>query len=90
MQDAIKVVFGLLLETMLQGEMDNHLGYTSNDYGSKDTDYRRNGYINKTVRSSFGEPPVSVPRNRDGSFELQAIPKIRGLRIRSCPCMDVA
>lgn len=75
MQDAIKDVFGPMLEAMLQGEMDNHLGYTSNDRGSKDTDNRRNGYIDKTVRSSFGEIPVSVPRDRDGSFEPQAIPK---------------
>ena len=50
MQDAIKDVFGPMLEAMLQGEMDNHLGYTSNDHGSKDTDNRRNGYIGKTVR----------------------------------------
>ena len=75
MQDAIKDVFGPMLEAMLQGEMDNHLGYTSNDHGSKNTDNRRNGYIDKTVRSSFGEIPVSVPRDRDGSFEPQAIPK---------------
>ena len=75
MQDAIKDVFGPMLEAMLQGEMDNHLGYTSNDNGSKNTDNRRNGYIDKTVRSSFGEIPVSVPRDRDGSFEPQAIPK---------------
>ena len=75
MQDAIKDVFGPMLEAMLQGEMDNHLGYTSNDHGSKGTDNRRNGYIDKTVRSSFGEIPVSVPRDRDGSFEPQAIPK---------------
>ena len=71
MQDAIKDVFGPMLEAMLQGEMDNHL----NDHGSKDTDNRRNGYIGKTVRSSFGEIPVSVPRDRDGSFEPQVIPK---------------
>lgn len=75
MQNAIKDVFGPMLEAMLQGEMDNHLGYVSNDHGSKDTNNRRNGYIDKTVRSSFGEIPVSVPRDRDGSFEPQAIPK---------------
>lgn len=75
MQDAIKDVFGPMLEAILQGEMDNHLGYASNDHGCKDTDNRRNGYIDKTVRSSFGEVPVSVPRDRDGSFEPQIIPK---------------
>lgn len=45
MQNAIKDVFGPMLEAMLQGEMDNHLGYVSNDHGSKDTNNRRNGYI---------------------------------------------
>lgn len=75
MQDALKDIFGPMLEAMLQGEMDNHLGYSSNEHGAKPTDNRRNGYINKTVRSSYGEIPVSVPRDREGSFEPQAIPK---------------
>lgn len=51
------------------------MSYTSNDHGSKDTDNHRNGYIDKTVRSSFGEISVSVSRDRDGSFKPQAIPK---------------
>lgn len=75
MQEAIKDVFGPMLEAMLQDEMDNYLGYTSNDHGSKDIGNRRNGYIDKTDRRSFGEIPVSVPRDQDGSFEPQAIPK---------------
>lgn len=75
MQDALKDVFGPMLEAMLQGEMDNHLGYSSNDHSPKATDNRRNGYTSKTVRSSYGEIPVSVPRDREGSFEPQAIPK---------------
>lgn len=60
---------------MLQGEMDSHLGYESNDYGYKDTDNRRNGYIHKNVETSYGEIPVDVSRDRDASFEPQAIPK---------------
>ena len=43
MQDALKDIFG----PMLQGEMNNHLGYESNDHGIKTTDNRRNGYTNK-------------------------------------------
>ena len=74
-EDALKDIFAPMLEAILQGEMDNHLGYASNDHGTKDTDNRRNGYIEKTVRSSYGEIPVSVPRDRDGSFEPQVIPK---------------
>ena len=47
MQDAIKDIFGPMLKAMLQGEMDSHLGYESNDHGYKETDNRRNGYSPK-------------------------------------------
>ena len=74
-QDAIKDIFGPIFEAMLQGEMEEHLGYASNDHGSKETDNRRNGYTSKKVRTVYGEVPISVPRDRDGSFEPQIIPK---------------
>lgn len=74
-QNAIKDIFSPILNAMLQGEMDDHLGYVSNDHGYKETDNRRNGYIDKTVRSTYGEVPVSVPRDRDATFEPQSVPK---------------
>lgn len=75
MQDALKDIFGPMFEAMLQGEMDSHLGYESNDHGPKNTENRRNGYINKTVKSTFGDLSVEVPRDRDSSFDPQVIPK---------------
>ena len=75
MQDALKDIFGPMFEAMLQGEMDSHLGYESNSHGPKTTSNRRNGYISKTVKSTYGDIPVEVPRDRDASFEPQAIPK---------------
>ena len=75
MQDAIKDIFGPMFEAMLQGEMDSHLGYESNDHGPKSTDNRRNGYSSKTLKSTYGDIPVEVPRDRDASFEPQAVPK---------------
>ena len=75
MQDALKDIFGPMFEAMLQGEMDEHLGYESNDHGSKQTANRRNGYTQKKVKTSYGEVPVSVPRDREASFEPQVIPK---------------
>ena len=75
MHDALKDIFGPMFEAMLQGEMDSHLGYEANDHGYKDTDNRRNGYIHKTVRTTYGDIPVDVPRDRDATFEPQAIPK---------------
>ena len=75
MQDALKDIFGPMFEAMLQGEMDSHLGYKSNERGGKATDNRRNGYIQKNIKTKFGAVPVSVPRDRDASFEPQTIPK---------------
>lgn len=75
MQDAMKDIFGPMFEAMLQAEMDNHLGYESNDHGPKNTSNRRNGYSSKTLKSTYGEIPVEVPRDRDASFEPQSIPK---------------
>lgn len=75
MQDALRDIFGPMFEAMLQGEMDSHLGYESNDRGSKSTSNRRNGYTEKTVKSSMGEIDIRTPRDRDGSFEPQLIPK---------------
>ena len=75
MQDALKDIFGPMFEAMLQGEMDSHLGFGSNDHGPKATSNRRNGYISKTVKSTYGDIPVEVPRDRDASFEPRAIPK---------------
>lgn len=75
MQDALKDIFGPMFESMLQGEMEGHLGYGPNEHGAKQTDNRRNGYSSKQVKTSYGEIPVDVPRDRDGSFDPQLIPK---------------
>ena len=75
MQDALRDVFGPMFEAMLQGEMDSHLGYESNDHGPKDTDNRRNGYTSKTVKTTMGDVEIQSPRDRDGSFDPQIIPK---------------
>lgn len=75
MQDALKDIFGSMFEAMLQGEMNNHLGYESNDHGIKTTDNWRNGYTNKKVKTSAGEVDIKVPRDRDSSFKTQLTPK---------------
>lgn len=75
MQEALKDIFGPMFEAMLQGEMDEHLGYESNDRGAKDTDNRRNGYTEKTIKSTMGDIDIRTPRDRDGSFDPLLIPK---------------
>lgn len=75
MQNALKDIFGPMFEAMLQGEMNGHLGYKSNDHSAKSTDNRRNGYTNKKVKTSAGEVEIKVPRDRDSSFEPKLVPK---------------
>ncbi|MBC2067670.1 IS256 family transposase [Listeria booriae] len=75
MQSALKDVFGPLFEQLLQGEMEHHLGYSAHSREDKEDDNRRNGYGTKTVRTSYGEVPIDVPRDRSGTFEPQVIPK---------------
>lgn len=75
MEDALKDIFGPMFEAMLQGEMNNHLGYESNDHGSKSTVNRRNGYGTKTIKTLKGNVNINVPRDRDASFEPKIIPK---------------
>ena len=75
MQEAIKDIFGPMFEAMLQGEMEQHLGYEVNEHGCKNTDNRRNGYSQKNIKTGYGEIPINVPRDRQATFEPQVIPK---------------
>jgi putative transposase len=75
MQNALKDIFGPMFETMLKGELNHHLGYETNDKDEKETENRRNGYGKKTIKTSLGEVDIKVPRDRDGSFRPELIPK---------------
>ncbi len=75
MQDALKDIFGPMFEAMLQGELDAHLGYESNERGEKPTADRRNGYSKKTLKTTAGNVEVRVPRDRDGSFTPRLVEK---------------
>jgi putative transposase len=75
MQNALKDIFGPMFEAMLNGEMKSHLGYESNDRTEKDTENRRNGYTKKTLKTSTGNVPVKVPRDREATFEPLLVPK---------------
>src|SRR5574344_4473 len=73
--DALKDIFGPMFEALLQGEMDAHLGYGSSERGVKATPNRRNGYTNKSIKTSSGDMEIQVPRDRDSSFEPKIVPK---------------
>ena len=74
-QEALRQILRPTIEAMLRAELEAHLGYASNDKSPKGTSNRRNGYTPKQVRTSAGELEISVPRDRDGSFEPVAVPK---------------
>lgn len=73
--EIVKSIYGPILEQMLQGELDSHLGYPAGSHGAKQTGNRRNGYTTKNVKTSQGELTVNVPRDREGTFQPQVIPK---------------
>lgn len=75
MQDALKDIFGPMFEAMLKGEMENHLGYDEHSHDPKESSNRRNGYSTKTLKTTSGEVPIRIPRDRDASFEPQVVPK---------------
>lgn len=77
LNEALKEMFSHTMENMLEAELDNHLGYTKYDYKNKERSKAnsRNGRKEKKIISKFGESTIQVPRDRDGSFEPQVVPK---------------
>jgi len=64
------------IEEMLQGELDDHLGYTKHTKEGYNTGNSRNGTFPKTVTTeNVGDVVLNIPRDRNGQFEPQIIPK---------------
>ena len=74
-QNLFKETIAEFMENGLDSELDNELGYTKYDYKNKNTDNSRNGHSSKTLRTSFGDVEVSVPRDRKGEFDPQLLKK---------------
>jgi putative transposase len=64
-----------VIETLLDEELTDHLGFEKYDQKSKTIDNSRNGYTPKTVKSKFGEIGLDVPRDRKSEFEPQVVKK---------------
>ena len=63
------------MENGLEAELGDQLDYSRYDYKNKDTDNSRNGHSSKTLRTSFGDVEVSVPRDRKSEFEPKVLRK---------------
>jgi transposase-like protein len=65
----------LVVESSLEGELDDHLGYGKHDPVGRNTGNSRNGKRAKTLLTEAGPVQIEVPRDRDGSFEPKIVAK---------------
>lgn len=72
-QEALKDLLSGTIQSMLEAEMDDHLGYAP--YERADNTNARNGKRNKTIRSKYGEMDINVPQDRESSFEPKVVRK---------------
>jgi len=64
-----------VLETALEAEMSEHLGYDKHDAAGRNRANSRNGTRSKTVLTEIGPVEIDVPRDRDGTFEPAIVRK---------------
>ena len=76
-QDFISELQKRGIESMLEGELEAHLGYYKRTKSTSQN--ARNGHGSKTIKTSFGEAQINVPRDRDSSFNPILIPKRKGM-----------
>lgn len=67
------------LQTLLDAEMEEHLGYAKHDPSGHGTGNSRNGRGSKKIKGNFGEVEISPPRDRAGTFQPEIIKKRGGL-----------
>jgi putative transposase len=64
-----------LVESALEGEITDHLGYDRHDAAGRDGGNSRNGHRTKTVLTEVGPVEIDVPRDRDATFEPKIVAK---------------
>lgn len=79
----LKQLHALVLEKMLEGEMDAHLGYEKNSVAGNNSGNSCNSSYPKRIQTEHGKAVISIQRDRNGQFEPTAVPKheSRGLSI---------
>lgn len=64
-----------VLESALTAELDDHLGFEKGDPAGRGAANQRNGRSQKTVHTDVGSVRIDIPRDRNGSFDPQIVPK---------------
>src|SRR5512134_1036024 len=65
----------LTIESALQAELDEHLGYERYASGGRGSGNSRNGVSSKTLKGEIGAVTIQTPRDRNSTFEPQLISK---------------
>lgn len=65
----------LTVETALNAELDEHLGYEKHAPAGRGSGNSRNGTTSKRLKGQHGDVPIDTPRDRNGSFEPQFVRK---------------
>jgi transposase-like protein len=73
LNDFRQMLTKVTVETALNAELDDHLGYDKHQQA--DSSNSRNGYSRKTLRTEDGQFEIESPRDRDGSFEPKLVRK---------------
>ena len=71
----LQVLTKRLMESALEGEITDHLGYDRHDPAGRDGGNSRNGHRAKIVLTDVGPVEIDVPRDRDASFEPKIVAK---------------
>lgn len=74
LSSALKDMFKGALQEMMNAEFDSSMGYSKYDKKAEKNNYR-NGTTKKKLKSEFGEFDFETPRDRNGEFEPQIVPK---------------
>ena len=72
-QEALKVLLGSTIKSMLEAEMDEHIGYRK--YQHSDGNNYCNGTKKKNVCSTYGEFQVDIPQDRNSTFDPKIVKK---------------
>jgi len=72
---AIKKLMKTSLETMLDAEITDQLGYTKHSPAGKNSGNSRNGSYHKTVSTDQGSLELEIPRDRNSEFEPIVVKK---------------
>ena len=74
-EERLRKSFGKIIKSMLEAEMNEHLGNEKYKHQDNKEENYRNGYSRKKVKSNLGEIDLDIPRDRKGEFEPVIVPK---------------